>query len=295
MATGISISTTSSLTSGQKTFVANAMMAFEPAAPDPDLVRSERLPPGHLQWNLLTYERLAQGTQLTQGVDLSRVEQLVVAVLTLNPDEHGILTLLSHKLVRRQASDNVVATAGQLVGGGLRRRMANDIIALYDGFSKSIVGAGSPLDVTYFRGAVAYLLTDNSATVGPAPMPLVGALHIEQISDIVLDISDPGAVISSRFGWSQELMQNWWRARDRLYAVEIFHSGNIARDTSDDSKGAIFAREALVIAMETDAEPTEEVDHSLRATEYGLFQSWTEGERADAHGVEVYSDTIATV
>ena len=40
---------------------------------------------------------------------------------------------------------------------------------------------------------------------------------------------------------------------------------------------------------------TEEDDNSLRAIEYGCFQEWGEGERADAHGVEVYSDSEATV
>jgi len=41
--TGITISSTDSLSSGQKIFIANAKEAFEPAAPDPDLISSERM------------------------------------------------------------------------------------------------------------------------------------------------------------------------------------------------------------------------------------------------------------
>ncbi len=168
--------------------------------------------------------------------------------------------------------------------------MAKDVIALYDGFSKSIVGAGSAMDITHFRGAAAYLLTDNNTNFGPAPMPLHAAMHIEQISDIIADLSDPGTVASSRFGLSADMVQRWWRGSDRLYGIPIFHSGNISRDSGDDAKGAIFASGALYMVIANDADVTEEDDNSLRAREYGIFQEWAEGERADPHGVEVFSD-----
>ena len=151
------------------------------------------------------------------------------------------------------------------------------------------------MDITHFRGAAAYLLTDNNTSFGPAPMPLHAALHIEQISDIIQDLSDPGTAAGVRDGYSAELMQRWWRGSDRLYGIPIFHSGNIQRDSGDDAKGAIFASGALYMVVANDADVTEEDDNSLRAREYGIFQEWAEGERADPHGVEVYSNTTATV
>jgi hypothetical protein len=295
MATGLSLSSTSNLSAGQKIVVAAARMAFEPAAPDPDLVESHRIPLGHKQWDILTYARLADASALTEGTDLSQTQQLVAATITVTPSEHGIIATLSKRLVRRQGDTSVMSSAGTMLGNSLRRRMTNDIIALYDGFSKSVVGASLTLDITHFRGSVAYLLTDNDSAYGPAPLPLHASLHIEQISDIILDITDPGAVISSRFGLSADMLQRWWKGSDRLYGVQVFHGGNIARDSANDSKGAIFAKEALALVMANEAEVTEQVDHSLRATEIGVFQEWGEAERADPHGVEVYSDTTATV
>ena len=47
--------------------------------------------------------------------------------------------------------------------------------------------------------------------------------------------------------------------------------------------------------MANNAEATEEDDNSLRAIEYGLFQEWGTGERADPHGVEIFSDSAATI
>ena len=295
MATGLSLSSTSNLTNGQRIVIASAKEAFEPAAPDPDLIENERIPTGSKQWDISTYARLTDAQALTEGVDLSSVQQLATNTLQLTPAEHGILVTLSNRLIRRQGDSSVVSVAGRQIGSSLRRRMAKDVIALYDGFSKSIVGATNAMDITHFRGAAAYLLTDNNSSFGPAPMPLHAALHIEQISDIIADLSDPGAVVTSRDGYSAELMQRWWRGSDRLYGIPIFHSGNISRDSSDDSKGAIFASGALYMVVANDADVTEEDDNSLRAREYGIFQEWAEGERADPHGVEVYSDTAATV
>ena len=295
MATGISISSTSNLSSGQKILVAAAREAYEPAAPDPDLIENNRIPQGHKTWDILTYARLTSAQAVTEGVDLSSSQQLVANSLSITPAEHGIIATLSQRLVRRQGDTSVVSTTGKMLAASLRRRQALDVIALYDGFSQSAPGATAAIDISTFRSAVAYLLTDNDTAYGPAPLPLHAALHIEQISDIILDISDPGTVVSSRDGLSAEMLQRWWKGSDRLYGVQIFHSGNIARDSGDDAKGAIFAKEALVMVMATNAEATEQADHSLRATEYGIFQEWGEGERADPHGVEIFSDAAATL
>ena len=294
MATGISVSSTSNLTNGQRIFIESAKEAFEPAAPDPDLIESERIETGVKQWDISTFARLSQATALTEGVDLSTVQQLQTNTLQLTPAEHGMIVTISNRLKRRQGDSSVVGVAGRQIGGSLRRRQASDVIALYDGFSKSVVGATNTLDITHFRGSVAYLLTDNDTAYGPAPMPLQAALHIEQISDIIADISDPGTT-EARTGLSAEMLQRWWRGSDRLYGIPIYHSGNITLDSGDDAKGGIFASEALFMVVANDADVTEEEDNSLRATEYGIFQEWAEGERAASHGVEVFSDAAATV
>ena len=91
------------------------------------------------------------------------------------------------------------------------------------------------------------------------------------------------------------MINRWWRGSDRLYGIPIFHSGNIERDSGNDAKGAIFSSGALYMVIANDSDVTEEDDNSLRAREYGIFQEWAEGERADPHGVEVYSNATATV
>ena len=299
-ATGLSISSTSNLPSGQKIMIASAMRAFEPAAPNPDLIRSIRMPEGNKQWDVQTYARMADAAALAEGIDLTVTQQLFVNTVTITPDEKGIMGRASKRLVRRQGDSDVVSTLGTLLAESLRRLMDKNVITLYDGFSKSVAGAGNAIDITTFRGTVSYLRTDNDTEYGPAPVPLHGALHIEQISDILADLVDPGLTAghqqaSPRDGLSAEMLKRWWRGSDRLHSVQVFEAGNIPRDTNDDAKGAIFARRALAQVMANNAETTSETDNSLRATEYGIFQEWSEGEIADPHGAEVFSDAAATV
>lgn len=294
MATGLSQASTSNLSNGQRILVNAARFAFEPSAPDPDLVTSERIPQGTLQWNRQTYARFADADPLTEGVDLGTYQQLVTAITTITPTEHGILALVSKRLRRVQGDANVMGATGKMLGNSLRRKQASDVVALYDGFSKSVVGASNTMDITHFRGSVAYLLTDNDSGFGPAPMPLVSALHIEQISDIILDVTDT-TPRGTTTGITGDLLSRWWSRRDRLYGIEIFHSGIISRDTNNDSKGTIMARSALALVIAENAEPVQERDISLRASEVGIFQEWGESEESDPHGVEVFSDTTATV
>jgi hypothetical protein len=96
-------------------------------------------------------------------------------------------------------------------------------------------------------------------------------------------------------GLSAELVQRWWRGADRAYGVQVFHSAYISIDGSDDAKGGLFAQEALHMVLEGNDESTRETDESRRTTEYGLFKSWGEAERADPHGVEMLFDAEATV
>ena len=293
MATGISISSTSNLSNGQKILVAKARDAFEPAAPDSDLIESERIPQGHKQWDMSRYARLSDASALTEGVDLAQSEQLVTNSVTITPSEHGILAIISKRLQRMQGDSNVYAKTGTLLGNSLRRRQAKDVIAMYDTFSKGIGGSSTALDITHFRGSVAYLLTDNDANYGPAPLPLHAALHIEQISDIMLDLTDAGSAATGAFssGLSEDLVKRWWRGSDRLYGVQVFHSGNIEDAGSTSAKGAIFSKGALGMVMADSAEITRAQDHSLRAEEIGIFQEWGEAELVDSWGVEVHSDT----
>ena len=300
--TGISLSTTSKLSSGQKILIGAAMRAHEPAAPDPDLVSSARLPRGHKQYDLLTYARLAVADALTEGVDYTTVQQLFANYMTVDPTEYGIIVSISKRAMDRQPED-LQRMAGEMQGISIRARHAKRVITLYDGFSKSVGGAGTTLDITHLRGSAAYLMTDNDTEFGPAPMPYRYAAHAENISDIVADITQGSASSVTRTAASAQipdglpasLLKQWWRGSDRAYGIQVVQSGYIEKDSGDDVKGAIFPAGALFTVTEKENDRATEVDVSHRLTEYGMFRATGEAERADPHGVEMLFDAAATV
>jgi hypothetical protein len=301
MPTGLSFSNISNLNSGQQTVIFGAAIAHEPAAVDPSLVKNSEIPEGHFQGRITTFARLDAASPLQEDVDVGASQQFKTNTLTIEPSEHGNIITYSKRLQRRQMDADIQATGSKQLGVSLREREAKDIIALYDGFSKSGPGTGQTLDLTDFRSAYAYLTTDNVSAsgnrgdYGPCPLPLVAALHSEQISDLILDITDATTDgTSARTGLSAEMLQRWWRGRDRVYSIEVFHSGYIVADSTPNAKGALGNLEsALELFHEGKVDPYSEVNGSARWVEIGLFGSWGEGERADLHGVEIFSDVTA--
>ena len=298
VATGITISSSaaiSALSNGQKIMLDEAKRAMEPSAPEPEMVTSVRMPAGSKQYDVLTYARLADAVALTEGVDLGDVQQLAANYLTINPNEHGVIVTLSKRAMDRQP-ESLQAMAGSMQGVSMRARQAKDIDALFDGFSKSVGGASTTLDITYFRGSVAYLRTDNDTEFGPAPFPVLSGLHPEGISDLIADLTDT-APRGTTTGFTEDLLQRWWRGSDRSYGVMVFDLPYLSRtaDSDESFKGTIMSQEALVMVLESEEDTATEIDISHRLTEYGLFKAWGEGERADPHGVEMFFQGKASV
>jgi hypothetical protein len=94
-------------------------------------------------------------------------------------------------------------------------------------------------------------------------------------------------------GPSADVISSYWRGNDPVFGVPIYEDGNISRDGSGDSKGGVFAREALALAMQSEISAEEERDASLRGTEIVTVGTWGESEIVDTWGVEILSATDA--
>src|SRR3990167_4563524 len=151
---------------------------------------------------------------------------------------------------------------------------------------------------------MAYIGTDQDTSYGPAPMPRAAVLHPEQVSDIILELSDPASrVVPFTSGLGTDVLQNHLRGFTKVYGVSVFEDGNITRNAGDDAKGAIFAMTtatdppngALYYATEKEPRPESQRDMSLRGDEVGSFWDDQWGEMVDTWGVEVFSDAATTI
>lgn len=301
MPVGITISTTSSFASTARTIIAAHMHARANNSVMTTVVKPYLQPKGSTATNFGVVARVT-ASGLTEGVDLAAPEQLAVKITTTNPAEQGVIVFVSDKL-QRESSYPIDRVVAKVLADAATKKIDDGGITQMDSFAKSTPGASSTLDLTQFRGAMAYLSTDNDTAYGPAPMPRVAVLHPEQISDIVLAIGTPvtGNVVVE--GWSEEIVQHWLRGRDKAYGVSIFEDGNISRDANSDAKGAIFAatREsnppdgAIYYATEKEPRAESQRDMSLRGDEVGTFWDDQWGEMVDPWGVEIFSDAGSTI
>jgi hypothetical protein len=75
-----------------------------------------------------------------------------------------------------------------------------------------------------------------------------------------------------------------------IAGVDIYESAHVSIDGSGDSKGAIFAPEALALAMKRDFVIEPERNASLRGWELNATAVYGVGELDDTYGVEMYFD-----
>ena len=292
MATGLTLSSSSSLSDMSKIIIANAIANIEPAGPTNQLVARYDIPKGAKQVNVPIWGR-NDAAALTEGVDISAPQQLSVSVTSITASEHGILTFVSDKLTR-QNNEDILSHVGEVQGGALGRLLEDDLIVLFDGFSNSIGSAGSFLTLYHVAGAVSYLKTDNDSSYGMAPGTPNGVFHPEQIRGFVQEMTGIQGTGTAGMaaqpipeGITAEVVQNYFRGNEKAFGVPIFQSGVLSRNGDGDTKGAIFVPQAIALAMAHEMEAENERDASLRGTEVVMVGEWGESEIADPWGVEM--------
>tara|TARA_Y100000310_G_scaffold74627_1_gene70862 strand:- start:1245 stop:2150 length:906 start_codon:yes stop_codon:yes gene_type:complete len=295
MAEGLTLSSSSSLSSMSLTVVADAIANVEPAGPTAGLVTRYDLAQGQTQKSIPLWGRLTAAA-LTEGVEINAAQQLSVTVRNVTASEHGILTFVS-RVLQRENSEDVLAEVGMMQGLSLGRLRESDLVTQFDSVTGlSIPGTGQNLGFRQLAGAVAYMQTDNNSSFGPAPGGRVNAvLHPEQIRRLVEDDSGLQAGGSTTMdagarpkGPSEQVIENYWRGREKRFGVQVWSSGVIAR-TASNSKGGIFAPQAFALCMAQEIEADDDKDIRSRGTDIVTVAVWGETEIVDEWAVEAFS------
>ena len=300
MAEGLTLSSSSSLSSMAATVIADAIANVEPSGPTASLVSRYDLGKGEKQKNIPLWGRLS-ASALSEGVTIQNAQQVSVTVRNVTASEHGVLTFVSDVL-QRENSEDVLAEVGMMQGLALGRLRESDLVTLFDSVTGlSTPGAGSNFGFRHLAGAVSYMQTDNNSSFGPSPGGQVNAvLHPEQIRRLVEDDSGMQAGGSTTMasgarpsGPSDDVINNYWRGKEQRFGVQIYSSGVISRDGSGDSKGCVFAPQAFALAMAKEIDAEDDRDIRSRGTDIVTVGTWGETEVVDEWAVEVYSATDA--
>lgn len=215
---------------------------------------------------------------LTEGTDMSSSTVSTTGV-TVSVAEVGAQVLLTD--MAAFGAGNPAQELGTVLGNSIATKMDQDIIALFDGFSTSLGSAGTEITAADIFKAAATLRNAK------APGNYVAVLHPYHAYQLSANLTNTFA--NPNGGDTQnEAMRNGFVGS--LAGVDVYQSANVTVDANDDAKSAVFAPEALCIAMKRDFNLETQRDASLRATELNATAIYGVAELDDAYGVEMFFD-----
>jgi hypothetical protein len=215
---------------------------------------------------------------LTEGTDMSSTTVSTSSV-SITVGEVGAQVLLTDMAM--MGAGNPADELGTVLGNAIATKMDQDLIALFDGFSTSLGATTTELSAAYLFQAAATLRANK------ANGRLVGVFHPFQTYALKANLTNTFANPNGG-DLQNEAMRNGYVGT--IAGIDIFESANVSVDGSGDAKGAIFAPEALALAMKKDFEIEAERDASNRAWELNATAVYGVGELDDSYGVEMYFD-----
>jgi len=241
-----------------------------------------------LSWNEVSYAQIT-AQAITETTVLDNPQQLSDSLLTITPSVIGIETVITDKVAARIDKQGY-AKLGALAQNAMQRKKDEDGLAVLDGFSTSLAGAGTTLTSGHIGAATARI---RGNATEPGLPPFYGVLHSYQMKDIEDEFVAGVGTYAIPEGLTARALQDGFTGK--LHSAQMFVDDNIAEDSGNDGIGGVFAKEAIVIvqgrAPRAVAVRAENVGGG--ATKVYHYDEYAYGERADHWGCEIKSDMTA--
>ena len=273
--------TTSSTVSELYTeIVAEAQFVIQEKSIMKNLVKNYAIAGGGKSVEVPIYAAVAAAA-VNEATDLSNTAINPTSV-TITASEVGVMTTLTD-LARNSAPRNVAADIGRLFGEAIAKKMDQDLIALFDGFSTAAGTDSAALTpATVFNAA---------STLRAAGLPVDETylvLHPKVAYDLKSGLTNTFAGLDHDL--SNEALRNGFIGQ--IAGIKIFETGNMSNTgTAGDYKGGMFHKDALALAMMQDIKIETQRDASLRADEIVATAVYGVGELHDSYGIEVIADS----
>lgn len=239
-----------------------------------------------LTWNEISLAQLTAQT-VTETTELNNPQSLSDTLFSVTPVMVGVQTIITDRTMRR-ISSKTAGQIGKLAQNAIQRKKDKDGLAFLDGATTSLCGAGTTLTSGHIRAAAARI---RSNATEPGMGQLYGVLHgyqIKVLGDELLSGIGTGIVEA---GITADTYRSGFSGR--IASVEIYEDGNLTVDSSDDTKGGVFTKEAAVLV--DGFGPKTETQRLIRvgggANELIIYDEYAWGERSPGNWLyEIYSD-----
>ncbi len=216
---------------------------------------------------------------LTEGSDMSSTAVSTTSK-TITIAEVGVQAVLTD-LAAQAAVRDVAGDLGKVLGEAIAKKMDQDLIALFDGFSTSFGATTVELSPAHIFQAAATLRANNA---GGTP---VAVIHPYQAYALKSGLTNTFANPNGGDLQNAAMRSGYVGT---IAGVDIYESANVSIDGSGDAKGAMFVPEALGLAMKWDIKIEPQRDASIRGWELNATAAYGVGELQDSKGVELYFD-----
>jgi N4-gp56 family major capsid protein len=275
-------STTTTLNDLLPAITAEAMFVASERSIMRGLVKNYSIPAG--QGKTITVPRYPVQTaaSLTEGNEVSDTNVSTDGV-TLTVGTVAIRTLVTD-LIRASAASNVVADLGRLFGEAIAKKMDQDLMALFSGFSTGVGGASTAMSAALVANAVARL----RANAVPSDA-LACVVHPYVAYDLKANLTNTFANPNAGIIQNEAMAVGYVGT---LFGVPVFESSNIAdTGTAGDYVGAVFHRDALGLAMIGDINIETQRRASYVGDDIVASAHYAVGELYDGYGVKITADS----
>ena len=273
-------STSSTLSELYTEIVAEAQFVIQEKSIMRNLVKNYTIAGGGKSVEVPIYAAVAAGA-VNEAADLANTA-INPSSVTITAAEVGVMTTLTD-LARNSAPRNVAADIGRLFGEAIAKKMDQDLLALFDGFSTAVGTDSAALSAATIFNAASTL-----RALGLPVDETYCVLHPKVAFDLKSGLTNTFAGLSTDL--SNEALRGGFIGQ--IAGIKIFETGNMSNTgTGGDFKGGMFHKDALGLAMMQDIKIETQRDASLRADEIVATAVYGVGELHDSYGVEVLADS----
>lgn len=219
-------------------------------------------------------------TETTDMAGTSADVTISTGVSNITLSEVGIMTVLTD-LARNTSESNVIADLGKLFGEAVARKIDQDLIALFSGFSTSFGAAQDEITVASLFKASAQLKANA------VPGPYYGVFSPKAIYSVKSSLTNTFVNPNAGVLQNQAMVEGYV---GRIAGIDIFETSNVVQESATNAVNAVFSRDALGIAIMQDLRIATQRQESKRADDVIATAVYGVAELHDSYGIKILGD-----
>lgn len=283
--------TVGSVSDALNTMVAKARVVRDYDAVVPRTVDRQRLSDGTgTNWIEDRLELLV-AQDIDEQTILDNPKQYDDTKLSISTAQSGISTYVSNRTMRRIDPKVAALMRGEAMGRAMQRKKDTDLILNFATFTTTYAGTGQTLHHG-FISAAANVIKGN--TTEPYQGGVINAvLHPYAEKDLEDEIVAGVGTMPVPDGMSADAYRKGFSGM--IAGVNVYTDGNIAINSTPDARGAVYAKDAIILVETHGLEKFERFNPAKGGggTEYYLYEDYGSGIRRDVWGGSVLHDATA--